>query len=80
MVKPLARYVVIKKWMEPVSGEVSVRCSIHTQVSKYEKFGYGCMVTQLASTQAGIAELNNCGERSVVFLLCVVVGSFTDST
>ena len=51
---------------------MSVRCSIHTQVSKYEKFGYGCMVTQLASTQAGIAELNNCGERSVVFLLCVV--------
>ena len=32
------------------------------QVSKYEKFGYGCMVTQLASTVAGIAELNHCGK------------------
>ena len=31
------------------------------QVSKCEKFGYGCMVTQLASSAAGILELNNCG-------------------
>ena len=32
-----------------------------TQVSKCEKFGYGCMVTQLASTVAGISELIDCG-------------------
>ena len=31
------------------------------QVSKCEKFGYGCMVTQLASTVAGMLELHNCG-------------------
>ena len=32
------------------------------QVSKHEKFGYGCMATQLASTAAGTAELNKCGK------------------
>lgn len=37
-------------------------CLSLPQVSKCEKFGYGCMVTQLASTAAGILELSRCGE------------------
>ena len=47
-------------------------CNSIEQVSKYEKFGYGCMVTQLASTVAGIAELNHCGK---IFFLCTCTSS-----
>ncbi|XP_064387617.1 protein broad-minded-like isoform X2 [Halichondria panicea] len=42
------------------------RYKLKLQVSKHEKFGYGCMVTQLASTTAGISELNKCGFISML--------------
>ena len=32
------------------------------QVSKCEKFGYGCMVTQVASTAAGMRALLESGD------------------
>ena len=53
-------------------SRLEILCNSIEQVSKYEKFGYGCMVTQLASTVAGITELNHCGK---IFLLCICTSS-----
>ena len=44
-----------------------------SQVSKCQKFGYGCMVTQVASTAAGMKALMDSGVRA-----CMHVCNFTE--
>ena len=46
-----------------------------SQVSKCQKFGYGCMVTQVASTASGMKALLDSGVCSVcvLYVACMMV-------
>ena len=47
-----------------------------SQVSKCQKFGYGCMVTQVASTASGMKALLDsgvCSVRMCIYVVCMMV-------